>query len=79
MPSGVAWLMYRSRHPTLVSESKVTTFVPADMACWIALHGALGSSAEITSAFTPCWAAVLMKETWPSGVAVSGPTSAYLP
>src|SRR5438128_1886718 len=55
MPWAVAWLTNRSRHPGPVSESKVTILVPADIACLIASHGALGSSAEITSALMPCW------------------------
>src|SRR5690348_4570390 len=50
MPSAVAWLTNRSRQPGPVSESNVTTFEPADMACLMASHGALGSSAEMTSA-----------------------------
>ena len=32
MPSAVAWLMNRSRHSGLVSESKVTTLAPASRA-----------------------------------------------
>src|SRR6478735_8608579 len=79
MPSAVAWLMKRSRHSGLVSESNVTTFVPASRASSSASQIASGSLADTTSAFTPCCAAVLMNWTWASGVAVSGPTSSNLP
>src|SRR6476646_4978194 len=74
MPSAVAWLMNTSRQSGLVSESKVTTLMPADMACLRASQGADGSSEEMTMALVPCWVAVLMNGTWPSGVAVCGPT-----
>ena len=79
MPSAVAWLMNRSRHDGSVSESKVTTLVPASRAALMESHRALGSLAEITSALMPCWAAVSMKLTWASGAAASGPTSANVP
>src|ERR1700759_3647810 len=63
MPWAVAWLTKRLRQPGLVSESNVTTLVPAVMACLIASQGALGSSAEMTRALKPCCAAVLMNGT----------------
>src|SRR5580765_7306195 len=72
MPSAVAWLTNTSRQSGLVSESKVTTLMPADIACLSASHGADGSSEEITIALVPCCVAVLMNGTWPSGVAVCG-------
>src|SRR3954453_5654221 len=75
MPSALAWLMNRSRQSGLVSESKVMTLVPADWASLMALQMAFGSFAEMTSALTPCCAAVLMYCTCASGLAVSGPTS----
>src|SRR6476661_7578731 len=71
MPSALAWLMNRSRQSGLVSESNVMTFVPADWASLIALQMAFGSFAEMTSALTPCCAAVLMYCTCASGLAVS--------
>ena len=48
MPSAVAWLMNRSRHSGLVSESKVTTFTPASRASLSASQIASGSFAETT-------------------------------
>ena len=79
MPSASAWLMNRSRHSGSVSESKVTTLVPALLASSRASQMAVGSLAETTRLSTPCWAAVLMNGTWASGVAVSGPTISKLP
>ena len=75
MPSEVAWLMNRSRHSGSVSESNVTTLVPASRASLSASQIADGSLADTISAPTPCWAAVLMYCTCASGLAVSGPTS----
>ena len=49
--------------------------VPAAAASSSASQIAVGSFADTISASAPCWAAVLMKGTWASGVAVSGPTS----
>ena len=60
MPSAVAWLMNRSRQSGLVSESNVTTLVPASRASLSAPQMAFGSLAETTMPSTPCWAAVLM-------------------
>src|SRR4051794_27565511 len=79
MPSAVAWLMNRSRHSGLVSESKVTTLVPASRASFSASQIASLSLAETIRAATPCWAAVLMNGTCASGLAVSGPTCWYFP
>ncbi len=62
-----------------VSESKVTTLVPASRASLSASQMALGSLAETTSALTPCWAAVLMYCTCASGLASCGPTSSNVP
>src|SRR6476661_3832565 len=70
MPSAVAWLMKRSRYWGSVSESKVTTLVPAFLAWVSASPMAFGSLAETTRALTCCWAAVLMYWTCASGVAV---------
>ena len=78
IPSDVAWLTNRSRHSGLVSASKVTTLVPADWASPIASQIASGSLADTMSALAPCWATVLMYDTWASGLAVSGPTSSRL-
>src|SRR6476619_6251336 len=53
MPSAVAWLTNTSRQSGLVSESKVTTLMPADFACFRASHGAEGASDEMTIALVP--------------------------
>ena len=74
IPSAVAWFTKTSRQSGLVSESKVTTLMPADMACLRASQGADGSSEEMMIALVPCWVAVLMNGTCPSGVASCGPT-----
>src|SRR6478736_3727251 len=79
MPSAVAWLMNRSRQSGLVSESKVTTLMPASRASLRASQMASGSFAETTMPPTPCWVSVLMKLTWASGAASVGPTSAKVP
>ena len=60
MPSASAWLMNRSRHSGFVSASNVTIFTPAVRASSSASQSASGSFAEMTSAPTPCWAAVWM-------------------
>ena len=49
-PPRSAWLMNRSRHSGLVSESKVTTLTPASRASSSASQMASGSFAETTSA-----------------------------
>ena len=60
MPAASAWLMNRSRQSALVSESNVTTLVPASRASFSASQMAFGSFAATSRAERPCWAAVLM-------------------
>ena len=60
MPSAVAWLMNRSRHVGLVSESKVTTFAPAWRASLSAPQMASLSLADTTMTSVFCCDNVLM-------------------
>ncbi len=78
MPAASAWLTKTSRNCGSVSESIVTTLVPALRASSRASPMAVGSLAETTSAPARCWVAVLMKLTWESGVDSVGPTCDHL-
>ena len=53
MPSAVAWLMNRSRQSGFMSESKVTTLVPASRASLSESQSASASLAETISAPRP--------------------------
>jgi hypothetical protein len=79
MPSALAWLTYRSRQSSEVSESKVTTFVPASRASLMASQIALGSFGGDDEGVHALLRAVLMYCTCASGLASCGPTSSKVP
>src|SRR6201991_4582133 len=72
--SAAAWLMNRSRPSGAVSESYVTTLMPAARAFCSAGTTAFGSLAEMTIASCFCVVSVLMYDTCDDAVASDGPT-----
>src|SRR4051812_9678129 len=77
--SAAAWLMNRSRPSGAVSESYVTTLMPAALAFCSAGTTAFGSLAEMTIASCFCVVSVLMYDTCDEAVASDGPTRLYSP
>src|SRR4051794_17083407 len=72
--SAAAWLMKMSRPAGSVSESYVTTLMPAALAFSSAGTTAFGSLAEMTIASCFCVVSVLMYDTCEDAVASGGPT-----